>query len=98
MGDQELETLGMIGASYIHAIASDRADVCKYPRSISEIVKFGYRKWHVSQPQPGLAEGDSHETVGFGKRKRAQQNRIHDAENRGVGADAEGERDNGDSS
>ena len=90
MRDHELETLRMAGASQILASASDRAHIFKYPRSISEILQFGHGERHVPQSQAGLIEGDSHQAVGFGKRKRAQQNRTHDAEHRGVGADPQG--------
>ena len=37
---------------------------------------------------------EKHQTIGLGKRQRLEQGRVDDAENRGVGADAKGQRQN----
>ena len=43
----------------------------------------------------GLVVGDHHESVGFGKRQRAEEHGVHDAEHRRVRADPKRQREQG---
>ena len=45
------------------------------------------------RPNSGIAPVEQHEPIGIPERQRAKQDAAHDAEDGGVGADAEGERE-----
>src|SRR5690242_11819660 len=91
-----LGALGLTGAGHILATLEDRGHVFKYTRARLQVIQFGLGKPNVPQTYAGLVEKDSYQTIGIGVGQRAQQHGIHDAENGGVCADAEGEREHGD--
>jgi hypothetical protein len=58
-----------------------------------EVVDLGNRERHVVDAQTGRALADVNEAIGVAIDQRPQQHLAHDAEDRGVGADAKGEGD-----
>ena len=54
---------------------------------------LGKRERRIVDPGGDLRLSQGHDAVGFGIRKRAQEHAVDDAENRGVRADAESERE-----
>src|SRR5580700_10828542 len=89
-GGDHLDTLWLRAAAQIYAAALSAGHVLEYTRPISEVVQFGYGVQNTVQPRPRVIKEDLDQTAGFGKRERAQQHRIHDAENRGVGSNPQG--------
>ena len=61
----------------------------KDARPCSEIVQFGNGESNILCPHPPIVGHDLHQPVRVGKRKRTQQNRVHDAKNRRVRAHAQ---------
>ncbi len=63
---------------------------------LAKILDFVDRKLNVIDPEFILLLAQEDQLVAVGIRKWAQQHRLNDAENGGIGADAEGQRENGD--
>ena len=86
-----LETLYLRAAGHVYTAALRAGHILEYARPISDILQFGHRVQDTAHPRPWVIEQDPDQAVGLGKRKRAQQHRIHDAENRRVGSDSQGQ-------
>src|SRR5450432_1336674 len=87
-----LDTLGLSGAGQILATLKDRGHIFKYTRSRLQVIQFGLGKPDVPQSYAGLVNEDSYQTIGIAVRQRTQQHGIHDAENGGVRAHAQSQR------
>ena len=71
--------------------AATSASVCRAPAIVDD---FAGR--HPGLVERGPPAPDHHRAIRLGPRQRPQQHGVHDAEDRGVGADAERQRQHGD--
>ena len=86
-----LHSLGVgVVANEIRRRAFDHGEADELRRARS-IVDEVHRRARVAVSL--LRVHDAHEAIGLRKRQRLEQHAVHDAEDRGVGADAERERD-----
>src|SRR5580658_8432857 len=90
-----LETLGLFRAGQILATLEDRGHIFKYSRSRLQVIQFGLGKLNVPQSYAGLVKEDSYQTIRLAEGKRTQQHGIHDAEDRRIGPDSQGQRQDG---
>jgi len=89
---QCLETLRLHSARLIHAAAFGAGHVLEHSGPMSEIVQFGQRVQHATHAHSWVIEEDLDQPVRFGKRERAQQHRVDDAENGGIRPHPQSER------
>ena len=83
------ETLRTLCACQINVGWPGNGHLLKDARPCSEIVQFWNRKPNILRPHPLIVGHDLHQPVRVRKRKRTQQNRVHDAKNRRVRAHAQ---------
>src|SRR5579864_4422554 len=73
------ETLRTLGTGQISLGWGSHAYLVKDADPCSEIVQFWNRKPSILRPHPPIVGHDLHQPVRVRKRKRTQQNRVHDA-------------------
>ena len=74
----------------------DRAEVGAGPAAVAKVLQVGTGQRSTRVAQARLVEPDEDEAVGVPIGQRLEQHRVHDAEDGGVRADAERERDDDD--
>ena len=93
---QPAQLLGLPVRGQVHGAEGEERRVLDRGRLALAIEIVRNRDARLRQPHQRIAVPDEDETIGGGVRQRPQQNLIQQAENGGVGADAQRQRQHGD--
>ena len=91
------DALWIATASQVHALGAQRRELGERGVAADEVRDVSRRRGQPIESDPLLHLGAElprhHQPIGIGERQRSQQHGVDNAEDRGVGANSEGERD-----